>query len=200
MKTPLTALALALTTLVASAETLTQAQAGRVAIAQCYATCADRATRTSLALYERVDRLSDLLISDEYFALTDASQDAVVKLEETAICALAQDHVRGMDACHVSCVDVELVYGESTSHARTRFLHTLNAERDALREVGLWHGHAHSPASGPRFDSACDRYWQSGDGAQPRIAASRIASVPGNVRPPQRDARRARRPVAERDG
>lgn len=179
MKAPLIGAAVALTAFAAPAENLTKSQEGRVAVAQCYATCMERSQRTALALYARVDRLSDLVISDEYFALTDASQDSVARFEETAICALAQDHVRGMDACHVGCVDVEFAYGVDTSHARGRFLHVLNAERTALQDVGLWNGHARSPASGPRFDAACDRYWDSGDDA--RSPASRIAAVSAAV-------------------
>ena len=181
MKAPLIAAAVALAASATPAENLTKRQEGRVAVGQCYATCMDRSQHTALALYARVDRLSDLLISDEYFALTDASQDDVVRLEETTICALAQDHVRGMDACHVGCVDVEFAYGVSASHARTRFLHVLNAERGALQDVGLWNGHAHSPASGARFNAACDRYWENGDGAQTRSPASRVAAVPAAV-------------------
>ena len=174
--------ATALTAFAASAQNLSSTQEGRVAVAQCYSTCMDRSQRTALALYDRVDRLSDLLISDEYFKLTDASQNAVARLEETAICALAQDHVRGMDACHVGCVDVEFVYGLSASHARARFLQVLNAERGALQDVGLWNGHAHSPASGPRFDAACDRYWETGEDAQAARPASRVAAVPATRR------------------
>ena len=181
MKAPLIAAAVALSAFATPAENLTKRQEGRVAVAQCYATCTDRSQRTALALYARVDRMSDLLISDEYFALTDASQDSVVRFEETAICALAQDHVRGMDACHVGCVDVEFAYGVNTSHARGRFLHVLNAERGALQDVGLWNGHARSPASGPRFDAACDRYWESGDEAQAGSPASRVAAVSAAV-------------------
>ena len=192
MKQPFVTLALALTAVAVQAENLTKGQEGRVAIAQCYATCVDRSQRTALALYERVDRLSDLLISDEYFALTAASRKDVVALEETAICALAQDHVRGMDACHVGCVDVEMAYGGSPSYARGRFLHTLNAERDALRDVGLWNGHATSPSSGPGFDNACDRYWggaNSGTAAQGRIGA-----LPRLMAKPQGKAQRAKTP------
>ena len=182
MKAPLIIVATALTATAAFAQNLNPAQEGRVAVAQCYATCMDRSQRTALALYERVDRLSDLLISDEYFKLTNASQDAVVRLEETAICALAQDHVRGMDACHVGCVDVEFAYRVSASHARARFLQVLNAERGALQDVGLWNGHAHSPASGARFDAACDRYWEDGEDGQAARPASRVAAVPAALR------------------
>ena len=182
MKALFTLVATALTAFAASAQNLSPTQEGRVTVAQCYSTCMDRSQRTALALYDRVDRLSDLLISDEYFKLTDASQNAVARLEETAICALAQDHVRGMDACHVGCVDVEFVYGVSASHARARFLQVLNAERGALQDVGLWNGHAHSPASGPRFDAACDRYWETGEDAQAARPASRVAAVPATLR------------------
>ena len=174
--------AMALTAFPASAQNLNRTQEGRVAIAQCYATCMDRSQRIVLALYDRADRLSDLLISDEYFQLTDAYQDAVRRLEETKICAVAQDYVRGMDACHVGCVDLEFAYGVNASYARTRFQQVLNAERGALQDVGLWNGHAHSPEAGPRFDAACDRYWENGEDAQAAHPASRVAAVPAALR------------------
>ena len=191
--------AMALTAFPASAQHLNRTQEGRVAIAQCYATCMDRAQRTGLALYDRIDRLNDLLISDEYFELTDASQDAVVRSEETTICDLAQDHVRGMDACHVGCVDVEFAYGVNASYARTRFLQVLNADRGALQDVGLWNGHAHSPEAGPRFDAACDRFWETGEDAQAAHPASRVAAVPAALRSsraqPERKAPRHQQPA-----
>ena len=49
--------ALALVAMLAAAsieaQTLSRAEAGRVAVANCYATCMDRAQTTSLALYAR---------------------------------------------------------------------------------------------------------------------------------------------------
>ena len=198
MKETLLIFALALATVAAQAENLTKRQEGRVAIAQCYSACMDRSQRTALALYERVDRLSDLLISDEYFALTAASRDDVVALEETSICALAQDHVRGMDACHVGCVDVEMAYGVGLSHARTRFLHTFNAERNALRDVGLWAGHANSPSSGPLFDNACDRYWDGADSGG--AAQGRVGAVPALMAKPHGKAQRTKAPEHAGDG
>ena len=59
----------------ATAQNLDKAQEGRSMVGQCYATCTDRAQTTALALYERTDRMTDLLISDEYHALTEASQN-----------------------------------------------------------------------------------------------------------------------------
>ena len=163
---------------------------GPVAVAQCYSTCMDRSQRTALALYDRVDRLSDLLISDEYFALTNASRDDVVALEETAICALAQDHARGMDACHAGCLDLEQVYNFRASRARARFQAVLNAELAPLRDAGLWGGFGNSPTAGTRFDAACERYWNTNTG--PAEAASRLASLPALLERPHGKAKRAK--------
>ena len=172
------------------AQTLSRAEAGRVAVANCYATCMDRAQTTSLALYARVDRITDLVISDEYFELDDDSQAQVVRLEEDAICALAQDHVRALDGCYNACTDVERAYGSPSALARGRFRHLFIAERDALRAVGLWgSSYADAPTSGAAFDAACRRYW---DGASGTAAdgLSRLATLPlrsgHRTRPPAR--------------
>lgn len=188
--------ALALATLPAlpvDAQTLSRAEAGRVAVANCYATCMDRAQTTSLALYARVDRITDLLISDEYFELDDDSQAQVVRLEEDAICALAQDHVRALDGCYNACTDVERAYGSPSALARGRFRHLFIAERDALRAVGLWgSSYANAPTSGAAFNAACDRYWATAAGSA-GDGLSRLATLPlrsgHRTRPPARAAK-----------
>ena len=153
--------------------------ATRILIGQCYAACMDRAQTTSLALYARADRLSDLLISDEYHALTTASQEQLVRLEEDAICALAQDHVRALDGCQASCQDIERSRGGNIgSAARTRFRHLYDTERRALQAVGLWNGYSDSTTAGAAFDSGCDRYW----GADQSDSSSLVASIPARVR------------------
>ena len=169
--------------------------ATRILIGQCYAACMDRAQTTALALYARSDRLSDLLISDEYHALTTDSQEQLVRLEEDAICALAQDHVRALDGCQASCQDIERSRGGNIgSAARTRFRHLFDAERRALQDVGLWRGYAESTTSGTAFDAGCDRYWGTGQSA----ASSLVASIPARVR--HRQQRPLRVPPKPRTG
>ena len=168
----------ALSTSVA-AQNLTTSQEGRAAIGQCYAACMDRSQTTALALYKRADRLSDLLISDEYHELTERSQDELVRLEEDAICALAQDHVRALDGCYTGCLDVEVAYGVNQSHARSRFHQLYVAERETLRAVGLWTNYQNSPTSGSSFSAGCDNYWASGQSGV--AAVSRIAALPARV-------------------
>ena len=169
--------------------------ATRILIGQCYAACMDRAQTTALALYARSDRLSDLLISDEYHALTTDSQEQLVRLEEDAICALAQDHVRALDGCQASCQDIERSRGGNIgSAARTRFRHLFDAERRALQDVGLWRGYAESTTSGAAFDAGCDRYWGAGQSA----ASSLLASIPARVR--HRQQRPLRVPPKPRTG
>ena len=151
-----------------------------VVVGQCYAICLDRSQTTALALYRRADRLSDLLISDEYHALTTASQEQLVRLEEDAICALAQDHVRALDGCQASCMDIERARGgHGNSAGRARFRHVFNAERLALQGVGLWSSYAESATSGPNFNAGCDRYWGVDQGAA--ASASRVATIPARV-------------------
>ena len=191
----LLALALALAMLAAAsteAQTLSRAEAGRVAVANCYATCMDRAQTTSLALYARVDRITDLVISDEYFELNDESQRQLVRLEEDAICALAQDHVRALDGCYNACTDIERAYGSPSALARGRFRHLFIAERDALRAVGLWgSSYTNAPTSGAAFDAACGRYWDGASGSAGQ-GLSRLATLPlrsgHRTRPPARVA------------
>ena len=183
--------ALSISATSATAQTLTKAQEGRAAVGQCYASCMARAQTTAQALYQRADRLTDLLISDEYHALTEDSQNALVRLEEDAVCALAQDHVRALDGCFAGCLDVETAYDFRRSHSRLRFRQVYIAERDALRDVGLWDDYQNSATSGSAFNAGCDRYW---DGGQTGLAAtSRIAALPALV------GHRAAKPVRAED-
>ena len=149
----------------------------------------DKAQTTALALYERIDRLSDLLIAGEYHKLTEASQRNLVRLEEDAICALAQDHVRALDGCHAGCVDVEIAYGAARSSARSRFRHIFIAARNELRDVGLWDNYQNSATSGAAFNAGCDRYWEDGQAAA-MAGASRVAALPALTR--HRDAKPVR--------
>ena len=142
-----------------------------------------------------------MLISDQYHALTEESQNALVRLEEDAICALAQDHVRALDGCYAGCLDVETAYDFRRSNARSRFHHIYIAERNALREVGLWDNYRNSATSGSTFDAGCDSYWDSGQTGLD--AMSRIAALPALVRyrtaKPVRAEDPSRQPPRSRD-
>lgn len=195
MKVPTHLLAAALLSTMATlaaAQNVNRAEEGRAAAAQCYGACVDRAQTTSLALYQRADRLTDLLISDEYHALTDESQNDLVRLEEDLICNLAQDHVRALDACNAACTDVERAYGSPSSLARSRFREIFYAERDALADVGLWGtSYRNAPTGGAAFDAACGRFWNAASsGASGRL--SRLADLPRRIghraKPPTRAA------------
>ena len=188
---------------IAAAQNLSKFQEGRVAVGQCYASCMNKAQTTALALYKRIDRLSDLLISDEYHKLTEASQNHAVRLEEDAVCALAQDHVRALDGCHAGCLDVEVAYDVDRSIARSRFRHVFIAARNELRDVGLWDNYQNSATSGSDFNAGCDRFWESG---QTPVAAdaSRVATLPAltghrDAKPVRaKDPSRQPTPIADR--
>ncbi len=150
----------------AVAQNLSPSQEGRLVVGQCYATCLDRARRAETALSEKADRLTALLISDEFMALTQESKSDLLELEENAICILVQGHVRSLDGCHAGCVDAEAAYGVASAHARNRFLRLLRAQREPSRTAGLWTDYRTSPAPGTAvFDDACDRYLQNADDA-----------------------------------
>lgn len=178
---------LALAAAAAGAENLNKAEEGRAAVASCYASCVDRSERTRLAVYARFDRLTDLLISDEYHALTEASQNLAVDGEKTYICLLGQDYVRSLDACQAGCVDLEDAYGVRSSHARNRFRDLLARESAVLREVGLWSSYRNSPAGGSdAFAQACSAYWDDGASGSASATPSRTRLLPallGSGRP-----------------
>lgn len=169
----------------AAAQNLGVASEGRAALGACYAQCLASAQQGARALSAKFDRLTDLLISDEYHALNTESQDNLVVLEERSICATAQDNVRGNDGCHAGCVDIERAYGVNAATARDRFLHVLRTDRRPLLDAGLWRDYRTSPASGQAFVAACDRYWQSDAaayGGRPQLAAVQELKATGVAR------------------
>ena len=183
--------ALALSTAIpAAAQNLGPASEARAALGACYAQCLGKAQEGARALSAKFDRLTDLLISDEYQLLDDSSQDNLVVLEERSICATAQENVRGNDGCHSGCVDVERAYGVNAATARDRSLYVLRTERQPLLDVGLWRNYRTSPTSGQAFIAACNRYWQSDAaayGGRPELAAVQELKAAGIARRQQPD-------------
>ncbi len=169
----------------AAAQNLGVASEGRAAIGACYAQCLASAQQGSRALSAKFDRLTDLLISDEYHALDEPSQDNLVVLEERSICAVAQDNVRTNDGCHAGCVDIERAYGVNAATARDRFLYVLRTERRPLLDAGLWRDYRTSPASGQAFVAACNEYWgadAAAYGGRPQLAAVQELKAAGLAR------------------
>ena len=144
--------------LAAAAQNLTKDEEGRQAVGMCYSGCMQRYHDLTVSALARLDRLNDLLISDEYFALTDESQDEVVATELQAFCLLAVANIREMDTCATGCLDVEMAYGTKTSAARSRFHFAFRQERSPLVAAGLWVNYNRSP-TGEGFRQACDAYW-----------------------------------------
>ena len=112
----------------AMGQTLTKAEEGRVATAQCFAECSHQAhdsvrwTRFEAEptkFYSRHRRLRS--------------------------CIEHQEHLRVMDACRVSCLDIAEAYGVPRSHARWRFERLYDAHRAPLMQAGLWDGFQNSP-------------------------------------------------------
>ena len=149
----------------ASAQNLNRAQEGRVAIALCYANCMASGERLTLASLAKIERLTDLLISPQFQALTQDGQAALLEIEQESACLLAQDSVRNADTCQVGCVDLEQAYDVNNSHARNRFREAFQEARNELRDAGLWTDYRTSPEPGTAaFSAACQRY-SSDEGA-----------------------------------
>ena len=144
------------------AQNLSKAGEGQVAVGQCYAACMNKAFQSATATQEKSTRLTELMISDDFFQLTDQSQDDFIALYRLDVCLLAQNHVRGVDACHAGCIDMELAYGVSGSNARSRFYGLLRADRKALQDAGLWQDYRTFPVFGSYdFEDACDRLYEN---------------------------------------
>lgn len=147
----------------ADAQNLDRMGEGRVAIGQCYAACMDKALQSAATTQEKSTRLTELMISDDFFQLTDASQDEFIRLYRLDVCLLAQNHVRGVDACYAGCVDVELAYGVGGINARSRFYRLLQDDRQAVQDVGLWQDYRNFPVFGSgEFETACERLYENG--------------------------------------
>ena len=167
-----------LSSVTADAQNLAKDEEGLVAVATCYASCVDKAFRSASKTQEKSTRLTELMISDEFFLLTDDSQDEFIRLYRLDVCLLAQNHVRGVDACYAGCVDVERAYGVRSSNARNRFYRLLREDRTALQDAGLWYDYRTFPVFGSaEFADACDVLYENGaTAAQSRLSGAHAPS------------------------
>ncbi|MYA15292.1 MAG: hypothetical protein F4089_11670 [Gammaproteobacteria bacterium] len=145
------------------AQNLSTAREGRVVVGQCYAACMDKAFKSAATTHEKSTRLTELMISDDFFQLTDQSQDDFIALYRLDVCLLAQNHIRGVDACYAGCVDVDQAYGLPGSNARSRFYQLLREERQPFQDAGLWQDYRTFPVFGSYdFEDACERLYENG--------------------------------------
>ena len=145
------------------AQNLSRTGEGQVVVGQCYAACVDKAFKSAATTQQKSTRLTELMISDDFFQLTDQSQDDFIALYRLDVCLLAQNHVRGVDACHAGCIDMELAYGVTGSNARSRFHGLLRDDRKALQDAGLWQDYRTFPVFGSyEFEDACERLYENG--------------------------------------
>lgn len=147
----------------AGAQNLSKTGEGQVVVGQCYAACMDKAFKSAATTQEKSTRLTELMISDDFFQLTDQSQDDFIALYRLDVCLLAQNHIRGVDACYAGCVDVEQAYGLPGSNARSRFYQLLREERQPFQDAGLWQDYRTFPVFGSyAFEDACERLYENG--------------------------------------
>jgi len=163
------------------AQTLTKEEEGRVAVGRCYQICLagassgrmfNQASAPSGRLFNQASALTGAPVGD------DEDPVAFILFDQGAFCEAAIAQVRDMDGCYAGCLDIESVYDVRTSSARNRFLHVFHAERDALRDAGLWTDYRTAPPTGDDFDAACSAYLDSDPEGQAPLLRARSALQP----------------------
>ena len=131
----------------ADAQQLTRAQAGQVAVAQCYAHC------TEVAYGDQIAALRFTLDALE------GEWDALNVLLEG--CVVVQNNAIAGDMCKAGCFDIEHAYGVRTGRIRSRFGRALNEYVRDVRTAGLWTAWNRYPEPGTdAFVQACARFWE----------------------------------------
>lgn len=137
-----------------------------MAIAQCYATCADRWEKSRLQWSEA--SVATLSVSLELIALATLAGEeqfvaAVGAAAEEEACELAQNFAQAVETCRAGCIDIETAYDFRGSSARS---HHSRIRTEALREVRaarLWISPSETPRRGTEaFAAACQRYINGG--------------------------------------
>lgn len=135
------------TTSVLEAQSLTRAQAGRVAVAQCYAHCLELSYNQTM--------------QSARFVLDALAGEWTAQNVLSTTCTLVQTNAQMGDMCVAGCMDIEASYRVRLSHIRTRFHRILNESLRDLRTSGLWSAWNRYPEVGTAaFDRACVRYAQ----------------------------------------
>ncbi len=139
------------------AQHLTKAEEGRMAIGQCYSTCADRSFRSTGSVLHQLNEAASLILNSPP-EVTIETLEALFESEKQLICGLLQEHIRSMDACHAGCVDMETAYGARTSQARNRYRYIFDAETKLLQSYGLWINYS-TPVGLAASQRACDQFF-----------------------------------------
>ena len=130
------------------AQQLTRSQAGRVAVAQCYARCTEM-------VYAQVPARARFVLD---------GLDGEWNLAEflLAACVVVQSDVQALDMCRAGCLDIEAAYGWRSSHIRSRFSAAYNAAVRDARAAGLWNQWNDFPdVDSERFARGCARYFKT---------------------------------------
>lgn len=145
------------------AQNLTKAEEGRALLGQCYSACtlqAEAGTAREIAL---VAQLWESWRDANNYGWSQETFDAFLDGWKGAACQVTQNSVIAASACREGCVDIERVYGTSTSLARSTFNYTFNEFIDELKQSGLWLTNVRdAPKQGTAaFEEACDRFLSS---------------------------------------
>ena len=181
MKTLLATIAILVSALAGaqpSTQSITTAQEGRLAVAQCYSDCIALAAESDhvynalmqaeLSSFRRT--LADVGAGNRRQADANGQRDDFVAL----LCSSKQAWLYEAESCRSGCLDVEAVYPSTPSNARKTFNEALNRSKATLGRSGLWvRDYASSPKAGtPRFDAACQRHMDQLRGNGSSSAAS----------------------------
>lgn len=142
------------------AQGLTRSEAGRVAVAQCYAQC-----------------LSGEGAAELFRIYLDAFDGRWTQATVQYVnCLSLQTAAIGVDACRAGCLDIETAYKVKSSHIRTRYLRLMNETLRVARTSGLWSAWNRYPdPNSDAFVRACARL---GDVVvQARAQASKLEAI-----------------------
>ena len=147
-----------------SGQHLSRQQAGRVAVAQCYAQCTEMA-------YAQIPARARLTLD----GLAGEWNYAEFLL---AVCVVIQSDVQALDMCRAGCLDIEAAYEWRSSHIRSRFVAAYNATVRDARVAGLWNQWNDFPdTDSDRFARACARYFEAAASRSKQFAQVREDEV-----------------------
>ena len=136
-----------LSALSVNAQDLTRAEQGRLDVTRCYITCADQIGR---------------LVPGYFGSALAAETVPSVGLGFGPVwCQSVQLMMNVGDTCQAGCRDVEDVYGNTKSWAKTRYRRLFYDLKADVVESGLWTAYNNYPDvddSPWAFSQACDRY------------------------------------------
>ena len=124
---------------------LTKREEGRALVSQCYMRCGFDALSLEAAYeanYTAKLQIFNDIVGRSARSGVDLTQyplyDELLQDTQQGGCRLVQSAANSADLCDAGCRDLEQVYGNVNSWAKTRFRYHFNEAKAKLKAVGLW--------------------------------------------------------------